>query len=922
MDTFVSYSRRNKAFVQKLVEALEDNGHSVWIDWENIPLTADWMKEIESGIEAANNFIFVISPDSVRSEVCLKEVQHADANNKRFVPLLYEELVLAEDKEMLHPSISSHNWIFMRDEDNFDSAIKSLVEALETDLEYVKAHTRLLTRANEWEKRSRDASFLLRGNDLKEAQETLKESESHTPAITELQVEYINASIQAERWRKRERFLMGVITIAFLSTLVALGIAYWQFTVAERERAVAQQLSLAANSQVALTNHNRDLAIALSLAATNNTGDVVTARAETERALSEAAYDPGTRLVFSEHESPVQSAAFSQDGQLALSGAEDGNLILWEIGSGNVLQTYSGHSAAIMDVVFSPDETTTFTASADGTIRQWDIESGETLMTFQGHLGEVVALDINADGSRILTGSTDNTMRLWDTETGETLYVFRGHDGRVLDVAFHPDGNAAMSLAIDTSPILWDMESGEEIRRYDEQEPSGINLDVGALAFSPDGSRVLSSYGLNLRLWDLETGVTIREFLGHGSYVHSIAFSPDGFTAISSARRENSLRVWNINSGEEISRFEGHQGVVQDVTISPNARFALSSSQDGTVRLWELTHGALLEIYEAYDSPEDNIFSIAHAPNNDSVVAGGDNPMLVQIDMATGDVIQTYEGHRERVWTIQFSPDGDHLFSAGNERAIWMWDSNTAEVVQTFEGHEETITTIDISPDGTRMVSGSNDGTVRLWDIETNEELEVLDIEDGQLRAVQFSPDGTQVLAGANHAHLIALDTGETIAELAGHTDRINTVAFNSDGTQIATGSGDGSIRLWDAATNRTLQIFEGHTGQVRSVEFSFDDQRILSSSADATLRLWDIASGLEIRRLEGHREWINQAIFSPDGTYAISGAWDETIRRWHIHSLSGLIDWTQENRYIRELTCGERQIYLVDESQTCATLD
>jgi len=922
MDTFVSYSRRNKAFVQKLVTALEEHGQSVWIDWENIPLTADWMKEIEAGIEAANNFVFVISPDSVRSEVCLKEVQHADANNKRFVPLLHEELVLAEDKEMLHPSISSHNWIFMREEDDFDAAIQSLVEALETDLDYIKAHTRLLTRATEWDKRGRDASFLLRGSDLKAAQGTLKESETRTPHINELQIEYINASLQAEVWRKRERFLMGVVTIAFLSTLVALGIAFWQFMVAESERAVAQQLSLAANSQVALTNHNRDLAIALSLAATNNTGEVVTARAETERALSDAAYDPGTRLVFPAHNNTVRSAAFSQDGLLAFSGAEEGDLLLWNVFTGDTIQTYEGHTSGITDVIFSPDDTTAFSASIDGTVRRWDIETGDAIMVFEGHLGEVTTIDINRDGTLLLTGSSDSTMRLWDIETGETIQTFRGHEGRVLDVVFHPTNDSAMSIAIDTSPILWDLETGEAIRRYDEQQPSGINLDVGALDFSPDGSRVLSSYGLLLRLWDLETGTTIREFTGHGSYVNSIAFSPDGFTAISSARRENSIRMWNVNSGEEISRFEGHQGIVQDVTISPDARFALSSSTDGTVRLWELTHGALLEIYEAYDSPEDNIFSIAHAPDNDSVVAGGDNPTLVQIDIASGDIIQTYEGHQERVWTIEFHPDGQHLFSAGNEQAIWMWDTTTGDVVATFEGHEATVTTIDVSPDGTQLLSGSNDGTVRLWDIATNEAIDVFDIEDGQLRAVQFSPDGTQALVGANHAHQIVLATGEKIGEFAGHTDRINTVAFNSDGTQIVTGSGDGSIRLWDSQTNRTLQIFEGHTGQVRSVVFSPDDQRILSSSADATLRLWDIASGLEIRRLEGHREWINQAIFSPDGSYAISGAWDETIRRWHIHSLSGLIDWTRDNRYIRELTCGERQIYLVDESQACATLD
>jgi len=123
----------------------------------------------------------------------------------------------------------------------------------------------------------------------------------------------------------------------------------------------------------------------------------------------------------------------------------------------------------------------------------------------------------------------------------------------------------------------------------------------------------------------------------------------------------------------------------------------------------------------------------------------------------------------------------------------------------------------------------------------------------------------------------------------------------------MVTGSGDGSMVLWDVATGENLQRFEGHSGQVRSVFFILDDRNLLTSSADTTLRVWGVASGLEVRRLEGHREWTNQAVPSPDGQYAISGAWDETLRLWYLHDLPALIDWTDANRHVRELTCDER---------------
>lgn len=87
-DVFISYSRKDKAFVQVLNQALIESKYDAWIDWENIPLTADWWAEIEAGIEAADTFIFVISPDSIASQVCGQEIDHAVANNKRLMPIV------------------------------------------------------------------------------------------------------------------------------------------------------------------------------------------------------------------------------------------------------------------------------------------------------------------------------------------------------------------------------------------------------------------------------------------------------------------------------------------------------------------------------------------------------------------------------------------------------------------------------------------------------------------------------------------------------------------------------------------------------------------------------------------------------------------------------------------------------------------
>jgi hypothetical protein len=157
---FISYSRRNKDFVRRLAEGLKKRDRGIWVDLENIAPTAEWMAEVYSGIVGTDAFVFVISPDSVKSEDCLRELNHAFEHNKKLIPIVRHEVV----EEAVPEPLGSYNWIFFREDDDFEQALHDLVYALDTDLDWVRAHTRLLTRAIEWDDNDRNNSFLLRGS--------------------------------------------------------------------------------------------------------------------------------------------------------------------------------------------------------------------------------------------------------------------------------------------------------------------------------------------------------------------------------------------------------------------------------------------------------------------------------------------------------------------------------------------------------------------------------------------------------------------------------------------------------------------------------------------------------------------------------------------------------------------------------------
>ncbi len=962
-NAFVSYSRRDQEFVRRLVDRLQENGHDAWVDWEEIPLTADWMKEIETGIEEANDFIFVISPDSVQSEICREEIDHALKYNKRLVPILYRELIEDFDKSALHPQISSHNWIFFREKDEFDRAFDALNQALNTDLSYVRAHTRLLTRAIEWHDKGQDDSFLIRGNDLADAQQVIKDGleQQKSPAITDLQERYVSASVQAEKWRKRERMFTSAIIGAFIIALVMLGAAIWQAIEANEARQTAQRLSLAANAQVALGNNNTDLAVSLALIA-NDSGDP---RGETERALADAAYSPGTRFRFDAHEGEVQAVTFAERGDLAVSADDNGGVFLWNTRTLEIVRTFTGHQGAVNTVDISPNTQWVLTGGDDGTIRLWNTINEQVIVfRLDADSGELVAVDDDTSedgaentaiavravkfdqrGSQFLTGHADGTMALWDFDVESDAVSLantftEGHEGAVISVDFHPDASLALSFALNASantsssaPIIWELETGEQVEQFDAFQSIGQNIGQGAAVFSPDGEHVLSSFGVDLLFWNWRSGELIWTLTGHGSNINSVIFSRDGRFALSSGRLENSVRQWDIEHGIELRRFEGHGDVVESVSVSGNARYALSGSQDGTVRVWDLANGAELINYTGHT---DQAYGVDIASNDRLIASASDDDTIHLWDIEDGDRgdVVILEGHEADIWRVMFSPDDSLLITGSEDRTARLWDVESGDSI-ILEGHTNTVTTVGFNSDGTQAITGANDRSIRIWDTATGEQLlcfggtgddaEVcLGDENGQVRSVAFNPDNSRILVGDNNARLIDATTGEELWRSGGdvHAGRVNRAVFNGDGSRFVTGSADGTIALW--TTDNVLsdpnasedQFFAGHSGQVRSVVFTQDNARILSGSADFTMRLWDIESGLEVRRFDSHTNWVSDVAITTDGHFAVSAGWDQRVIVWHIHNINELTNWTLENRFVRELTANEQRTYRTDQVQ------
>ena len=160
---------------------------------------------------------------------------------------------------------------------------------------------------------------------------------------------------------------------------------------------------------------------------------------------------------------------------------------------------------------------------------------------------------------------------------------FTGHEGQVSAVAFSPDGRRILTGSDDKTARLWDAETGKTLKVL-----SGHKGWVTSVAFSPDGRRILTgSIDKSARLWDAETGKALKAFSGHESNVLAVAFSPDG-KRILTGYYDSTARLWDADTGQALRVFSGHEDWVTSVAFSPDGLRILTGSADKTARLWAL----------------------------------------------------------------------------------------------------------------------------------------------------------------------------------------------------------------------------------------------------------------------------------------------------------------------------------------------
>lgn len=183
-----------------------------------------------------------------------------------------------------------------------------------------------------------------------------------------------------------------------------------------------------------------------------------------------------------------------------------------------------------------------------------------------------------------------------------------------------------------------------------------------------------------------------------------------------------------------------------------------------------------------------------------------------------------------------------------------------------------------------RAIPSSHQGSDDQLLTALNQQRDLVKIIDvpAQVFSVAYSPDGQRIATGSGDNTVRQWDavTGEEIgAPFTLHENQVVSVAYSPDGRRIASGSADNTVRLWNSATGE--QIWEGKQDlAVTVVAFSPDGRRVASGGADSTVRLWDATTGRSIWQ-SAHDGPVSQLAFSPDGARLVAGSYNNTARVW-----------------------------------------
>ncbi len=548
------------------------------------------------------------------------------------------------------------------------------------------------------------------------------------------------------------------------------------------------------------------------------------------------------------HTDFISAVAISPNGKLMASGGLDKKLNVWNLESGELVESLPGHEFGIQTVAFSPDSKTLVAGGGDdrapdwhrrlhGEVKIWTIQSDQEPQTLQVSAavtsvaysadqrfiavglfdGKTLLADANkvktlrtieqsspvtcvrfsSDSKVLATATTDGLVKLWEVGTGSEVATYRGHRGHVDSLAFSHKGLWLASGGMDRTIRIWDANIHPERTRIPLPAWS-----IHTVAFTEDSQSLLASDFKRVWLLDPRSN-RVRTNWPTNHWTVAAAISPNGMRVATAGQRSaqggggSLIRLWNVEDHSKYIDLATPLYSATSATFSKDGRtlFAHCQSQDkadSTVRIYKVDTGELLHAWDA-------AYHFASSPDGRSVA------------VALADEIEIYDfqdqktsahlsGESARANALRYSPDGEQLASASFDHSLCLWKIASQGLVKTLNGHQQVIEQIQFSPDG-KSLATADVNRANLWIL--SDDAVRFTLPHGSC-PMAFTSDNRTLITAPGEVHFWQAATGDELITFPHYGYDSRTVALSPDG-QILTQAGgnrDESNGVWIWTTN------------------------------------------------------------------------------------------------------------------------
>lgn len=335
-------------------------------------------------------------------------------------------------------------------------------------------------------------------------------------------------------------------------------------------------------------------------------------------------------------------------------------------------------------------------------------------------------------------------------------------------------------------------------------------------------------------------------------------------------------RQWSL----ELQTLEGHESAVPIVVFSHDGRMLVSKSEGRSLKIWNPTTGQLLQSYDYFDSP---VTALCFSPDDKHLSVADKKRGLMILDVGTGQISQNFCGNFEHI--------GDAMYSEGRSllaiavaspdcAAVLLLDTSTGETIQSFpiRSSPETISDYILAfSDDDTMLCGSNGESAVVWNLPMRQIVhsKLLGTDHDKVTGASFLPKSTSVTFHCSSGATLVWDmtTGQLSLEPEQRKPMtMSRVVVSSDGKLHATFSFIGTIYISDAETGQSLAELRGHTAMIIDVEFSPSSVLLAVGSSDGTITIWELKDIRETEPVMDNQEvQLIDFAFHADGSLLVA---------------------------------------------------